>query len=588
MSLKEKVDHAYFTRRMFLVAVLPAPLAGIGLALAEMGHTILVGHAIGTEGLAAVGFASPLFLLAAFFVFGLSMGGAVIYANLMNEGKKEEALSIFRFFLRLSAVIGFGVAAGGLLMEEGLLAVLGTSPEDGEAYRLAKSYISYILLGIPFEILMEVVTAYLRNDNADTLAITLQTVSGVANLAVSALLLLVFDWGIAGCSFGFFIANAGTFAIAMGYLCLGRGQLRVLGRAASFGEAFKAMRLGFATSSEYIFDALFTLVAIHLMMDLAGTEGVAVFNIIENLSLLFIFIYEFIGKTAQPLFSTFFAECNFTELHRVFRYCLIYSLILGILATAGVMVWPQVLDLLFGMEDIGDVGKAYYAARVFCIGTIFMGVCLLLQNYLQSEEDEKGAFLVVFMRRLGASLPLLFLLAEGGFYVFWFVYPLGEIVTLAVLWLYHRRRGERRSIPAERVYSASFLGHAETVTEQLEAMESFATRWGADERKRYLLRLALEEICEEESSRLQAKGKEVLVQLTLIAREDGIFELHFRDDGEEFDPFQLAKEALARQPQGLAEAAQDSRGLGLHMVKSHAANLFYRSYHGFNTLTLSI
>ncbi|MBQ7498978.1 MAG: hypothetical protein IJU00_14305, partial [Selenomonas sp.] len=213
MSLKEKVDHAYFTRRMFLGAVLPAPLAGIGLALAEMGHTILVGHAIGTDGLAAVGFASPLFLLAAFFVFGLSMGGAVIYANLMNEGRKEEALSIFRFFLRLAAVIGFGVAAGGLLLEDGVLAALGTSPEDGEVYRLAKSYISYILLGIPFEILMELVTAYLRNDNADTLAIALQTVSGVANLAVSALLLLVFDWGIAGCSFGFFIANAGTFAI---------------------------------------------------------------------------------------------------------------------------------------------------------------------------------------------------------------------------------------------------------------------------------------------------------------------------------------------------------------------------------------
>ena len=363
MSLQEKVDHAYFTRKMFMGAVLPAPLAGIGLALAEMGHTILVGHAIGTEGLAAVGFVSPLFLLAAFFVFGLSMGGAVIYANLMNEGKKEEALAIFRFFLRLSAVIGFGMAVGGLLMEDGVLTLLGTSPEDGEVYRLAKSYISFILLGIPFEILMELVTAYLRNDNADTLAITLQTVSGLANLVISAMLLLFFDWGVAGCSFGFFIANAGTFAIAMGYLCLGRGQLRVLGRAASFQEAFKALRLGFATSSEYIFDAIFTLAAIHLMMDLAGTEGVAVFNIIENLSLLFIFIYEFIGKTAQPLFSTFFAECNFTELHRVFRYCLLYSLLLGLLATAGVMVWPQVLDLLFGMEDIGEVGKAYYAAR---------------------------------------------------------------------------------------------------------------------------------------------------------------------------------------------------------------------------------
>ncbi len=586
MSLQDKVDHAYFTRKMFMGAVLPAPLAGIGLALAEMGHTILVGHAIGTEGLAAVGFVSPLFLLAAFFVFGLSMGGAVIYANLMNEGKKEEALAIFRFFLRLSAVIGFGMAVGGLLMEDGVLTLLGTSPEDGEVYRLAKSYISFILLGIPFEILMELVTAYLRNDNADTLAITLQTVSGLANLVISAILLLFFDWGVAGCSFGFFIANAGTFAIAMGYLCLGRGQLRVLGRAASFQEAFKALRLGFATSSEYIFDAIFTLAAIHLMMDLAGTEGVAVFNIIENLSLLFIFIYEFIGKTAQPLFSTFFAECNFTELHRVFRYCLLYSLLLGLLATAGVMVWPQVLDLLFGMEDIGDVGKAYYAARVFCIGTIFMGVCLLLQNYLQSEEDEKGAFLVVFMRRVGAGLPLLFLLAEGGFYVFWFVYPLGELVTLAVIWFYQRRRGERKSIPAERVYSVSFLGYGEALTQQLEAIEDFAVRWGADERKRYLLRLALEEICEEE--RLRFKREAVLVQLTLIAREDGIFELHFRDDGEEFDPFQLAKEALAHQPKGMAEAARNTRGIGLHMVKSHAVNFFYRSYQGFNTLTLSI
>ena len=586
MSVQDKVDHAYFTRKMFMGAVLPAPLAGIGLALAEMGHTILVGHAIGTEGLAAVGFVSPLFLLAAFFVFGLSMGGAVIYANLMNEGKKEEALAIFRFFLRLSAVIGFGMAIGGLLLEDGVLTLLGTSPEDGEVYRLTKSYITFILLGIPFEILMELVTAYLRNDNADTLAITLQTVSGLANLVISAMLLLFFDWGIAGCSFGFFMANAGTFAIAMGYLCLGRGQLRVLGRAASFREAFKALRLGFATSSEYIFDAIFTLAAIHLMMDLAGTEGVAVFNIIENLSLLFIFIYEFIGKTAQPLFSTFFAECNFTELHRVFRYCLLYSLLLGLLATAGVMVWPQVLDLLFGMEDIGEVGKAYYAARVFCIGTIFMGVCLLLQNYLQSEEDEKGAFLVVFMRRVGAGLPLLFLLAEGGFYVFWFVYPLGELVTLVVIWLYQRRRDERRSIPSERVYSVSFLGYGEALTNQLEAIENFAARWGADERKRYLLRLALEEICEEESVRF--KGAAVLLQLTLIAREDGIFELHFRDDGEEFDPFQLAKEALAHQPKGMAEAARNTRGIGLHMVKSHAVNFFYRSYHGFNTLTLSI
>lgn len=34
--------------------------------------------------------------------------------------------------------------------------------------------------------------------------------------------------------------------------------------------------------------------------------------------------------------------------------------------------------------------------------------------------------------------------------------------------------------------------------------------------------------------------------------------------------------------------ARNTRGIGLHMVKSHAVNFFYRSYQGFNTLTLSI
>ena len=96
-----------------------------------------------------------------------------------------------------------------------------------------------------------------------------------------------------------------------------RGNLRLQRQAASFKEAVKPLRLGFATSSEYIFDAVFTLIAIHMLAGMVGTDGVAVFSIIENLSVLFIFLYEFIGKTSQPLYSTFFAECNFTELHRM-------------------------------------------------------------------------------------------------------------------------------------------------------------------------------------------------------------------------------------------------------------------------------
>ena len=249
--MDKTVDYAYFTRKMFIRSVLPAPLAAIGLALAEIGDTILVGHAIGMDGLAAIGFISPLFLLTTFFVFGLSMGGAIVYSNLMHEGKKEDASGIFNFFLRLSLVIGFIISAGGILFEDQVLAFLGTSPEDGAVYQMAKDYIFYILLGAPFEILMEVFTAYLRNDDADSFSTTVQSATGIANLIISALLLLVFDWGIAGCSFGFFFSNFVAVLLCIVYIARHpKGNLQVQRRAASFRAAVKPLRLGFATSSE--------------------------------------------------------------------------------------------------------------------------------------------------------------------------------------------------------------------------------------------------------------------------------------------------------------------------------------------------
>lgn len=586
--MNSAVNHAYFTRKMFFRSVLASPLAAIGLALAEMGDTILVGHAIGMDGLAAIGYASPIFLLATFFVFGLSMGGAIVYSNLMHEGKKAEALGIFNFFLRISVIIGFGITAAGILGEESLLAILGANPEDAAVYGMAKDYIFYLLLGIPFEILMEVFTAYLRNDDADALSVAIQTASGVFKLIISALLLFVFDWGVAGCSFGFFLSNCLAVLFSMGYILLRKnGELSFQWKTASLRDAVKPLRLGFATSSEYIFDAVFSIVAIHLLMSLAGVEGVAIFNIIENLSLLFIFLYEFIGKTSQPLFSTFFVECNFVELHRTLRYALIYAVFLGGLAMVGVFFYPQIIDLLFGLDDVEDISAAYYAAQVFCVGTIFMGIALVLQNYLQSEEDESGAFLVVFLRRLGTSLPLALVLAEFGIYAFWMVYPLSEILTLCVLFVYKKRKGERSSVDKERVYSASFLGRVEDVEAQLEAIEEFARSHGADRKKCFNLRLAVDEICgimEERANR--KKDSHILTQLTLIAEENGNFKLHLRDDGKELDPFKISESPWKEITE--ENEKPDFRALGLHVIKTNAIQLVYRNYHGFNTTTITI
>ena len=216
-----------------------------------------------------------------------------------------------------------------------------------------------------------------------------------------------------------------------------------------------------------------------------------------------------------------------------------------------------------------------------------MGVSLLLQNYLQSEEDESSSFLVVFMRQCGASLPLAVVLANFGFYAFWLVYPLAELVTLLVLFVYKRRKGEYKRIEEARIYAASFLGSMEDVAKQLDAMEEFAIAWGADGKQCYTLRLIVEELCglmEEPSHR--PKDEHILTQLTLIAQEDGSFQLHLRNNGEEIDPFRIPDEAMEN-VSGSIETA-DIRSLVLQVAKKRTHQFLYRNYHGFNTMVVTI
>ena len=83
------------------------------------------------------------------------------------------------------------------------------------------------------------------------------------------------------------------------------------------------------------------------------------------------------------------------------------------------------------------------------------------------------------------------------------------------------------------------------------------------------------------------KGDEpVLTQLTLIAQEDGTFKIHLRDNAQEFDPFNLSQDKVTDRSERDEEI--DVRALSLHVVKSHARQYLYRSYHGFNTITITV
>ena len=578
-------DKGYFTRSIFFRSVFASPLAGIGLALAEIGDSIIVGHGIGMNAIAAIGYLSPLFLLFSFLSFGLSTGGAIIYNDLMNEGKRDEALDIFNTFILVSGVICVILLLFIFMMQDNLLLLLGVEPEDREVYAMAKSYLFFIVLGGPFEIISEVLNAYLRNDKDVTFSLVVQTICGISNLIISAVLLFIFDWGIAGCSFGFFASNLATAAVTFIYILRSNNELKFRTRFVSLKQIIKPLRLGFATSAEYIFGAVLSLTFIHIMSGLSGAEGVAVYNIIQDISVVFVFIFEMIGKTAQPIFTTYNSEHNKSELRRMFKYCVVYSVLIGVMFIVVIFCYPQILTLFFGMEDAKDLSAVYRAAYIFGFGAIFMGISLLMQNFTQSVGDDKGVFAFVFMRQLGVAIPVLLLLSLWGSDAVWFVYPLTEIISQIIYFVIWRIRKNKSVDSDKTVYCTSFSVDNTNIFKELDSIEMFFSQRGIDKKRCIRLRFSLEEIfgaIEEYAG----KKEHILAQLTIIKDSDGSVEVHLRSNSKEFNMFSSLPERLTTIPEKDSEV--DIRGLALLVVRNNSKNRLYRNHQGFDTLTYRI
>ena len=70
------------------------------------------------------------------------------------------------------------------------------------------------------------------------------------------------------------------------------------------------------------------------------------------------------------------------------------------------------------------------------------------------------------------------------------------------------------------------------------------------------------------------------IQITVLALNDGTFELHLRDNAIEFNPFSLEG--------GYVLDSDDLDATGILMIRRRAKEFFYRRFQGFNTLIITV
>ena len=204
---------------------------------------------------------------------------------------------------------------------------------------------------------------------------------------------------------------------------------------------------------------------------------------------------------------------------------------------------------------------------------------MVLHTYYRSIHEEQNAFIITLLRNFVILLPCTVFFATS-LPQFWWLYPVTELLSLLLLFVWRCLTGRERLFDAARVYSLTMHGSSREFTAMAGGIAAFCDRWQAAPRQRYFVSMAAAETCS--AFLAQAPGHIAEIQITLVALEGGDFELHIRDNTDFFDSFSAQADRLG------GKGVLDIEAVGMQVIRQQAKEFSYQQYESFSTLVVRI
>ncbi len=192
--------------------------AAFGSALITSIYSIvdmaMVGQYQGPDGTAALAVVAPIWNIVYSLGLLMGIGGSVIFSTLKGqEGRKDqEAHEIFTTSVIGAIVLALLAWFVVVVFDEQLLMLFGA---EEKLLPLGLSYLQPIQYVVPFFLLNQMLSAYLRNDNDPTLATIGVLAGGIFNIFGDYFFVFVMDMGVYGAGLATAMGAVISFVILM-------------------------------------------------------------------------------------------------------------------------------------------------------------------------------------------------------------------------------------------------------------------------------------------------------------------------------------------------------------------------------------
>ena len=183
---------------------LPLMLSGILQLMFNAVDIIVVGRFSGSQSLAAVGSTTALINMFTNLFIGISLGANVLAARFYAAKREKEMSETVHTAITLALISGIVMAFVGVIFSRFALELMDT-PDD--VIRLSTLYMRIYFLGMPFVMVYNFGAAILRSTGETRKPLYCLIISGIINILLNLLLVIVFHLSVAGVAIATVIAD---------------------------------------------------------------------------------------------------------------------------------------------------------------------------------------------------------------------------------------------------------------------------------------------------------------------------------------------------------------------------------------------
>ncbi|SEA62673.1 putative efflux protein, MATE family [Eubacterium aggregans] len=419
-------------------------LGMIGLSCYILADTFFVSKGLGTNGLAALNLAIPIYS----FIHGcglmIGIGGGTKYAIKKNQGDQDTTNRIFTHGIYLAILFSVFFVFIGLFFSAQIVTLFGAN--EG-VFAMTKTYTQVILLFSPAFLMNNVLLCFVRNDGAPQLAMAAMIGGSLSNILLDYVFIFPFHMGIFGAVFATGLAPIISMVILSPHFIKKRNHFHfakcqwngiTLGGILSSGAPSLITEL----SSGIVIIVLNTII-----LSLQGNTGVAAYGVIANLSLVVIAIYTGIAQGIQPILSSHFGAKNTKNVRSILKYALTTMVILsGIIYTAVFFGAPAIAAVFNNEHNPLLQAIAIHGLRLYFIACPFVGFNIILSVYFTSTEYPRPAHIISLLRGFILIIPMAFILSRvAGMTGVWCAFPATEwMVAMVGIVFYVLRYGSSK------------------------------------------------------------------------------------------------------------------------------------------------